>query len=310
MYNARFDYADFIHGRVEDNYETHARAADGPPQNIYRPNKKLKAYHTFLNLFIFEYLPINERTVYSYRKGFSVYHAVTKHSDSKYFYQTDISAFFASIDRSLIKRTILLGLASVPAADVENSIERILDLVCIEDSLPIGLPSSAPLSNAALYAFDNEFEKCCEEKGLIYTRYSDDIIVSGNSKDALNEIDQDIQTRLISCVSEKLKLNPAKSKRFQIGGKVKILGLMILPGGKVTIDSKLKSEIEILLHFYTTDKVKFRDYIEIDEQSAVGRITGFLNYANSIDPEYLSKLRRKFGATIIDTIMHRPLAKS
>jgi RNA-directed DNA polymerase len=126
-------------------------------------------------------------------------------------------------------------------------------------------------------------------------------------KKSIENIGQEIQDRLIRCASDKLHLNPKKSKHFQIGGKVKILGVMILPNGKITIDSKLKSEMEVLLYFYINNKEKFLDCADHDEQKAIGRITGFLNYANSIDQEYLNKLRKKFGATIIDTLLHRPL---
>lgn len=307
MNHGKYDFADFIQGRIDENYKVSSLNTSGNPRKIFCPNKKLKVYHTFLNLFLFEYLPINKEVVYSYRKGFSVYHAVSKHSSSKYFFQTDISSFFASINRELIKKTILAGKSACPVVDVENSIERILDLVCIEDALPVGLPSSAPISNAVLYAFDNDLEKYCKEFDLIYTRYSDDIVISSQSKKSIENIGQEIQDRLISCASDKLHLNPKKSKHFQIGGKVKILGIMILPNGKITIDSKLKSEMEVLLYFYINNKEKFLDCADHDEQKATGRITGFLNYANSIDQEYLNKLRKKFGATIIDTLLHRPL---
>ena len=88
---------------------------------------------------------------------------------------------------------------------------------------------------------------------------------------------------------------------------MKILGMMILPNGKVTIDSKLKRELEVLLHFYVSDRNKFINFVKDDELAGLGRITGYLNYANSIDREYLEKLRKKFGSTAIDTLLHRPL---
>jgi len=310
MHHGKYDFADFMQGRVDENYKVLSPNTSGNHRKVFHPNKKLKVYHTFLNLFLFECLPINKEVVYSYRKGFSAYHAVAKHSSSKHFFQTDISSFFASINRELIKETILAGKSSCPVIDVENSIERILDLVCIEDALPVGFPASAPISNATLYAFDNDLEKYCKKFDLIYTRYSDDIVISSQSNKAIENIDQEIQDRLISCASDKLRLNSKKSKHFQIGGKIKILGMMILPNGKVTIDSKLKSEMEVLLHFYINNRAKFFQYAGSDEQKALGRITGFLNYANSIDQEYLSKLRKKFGATIVDTLLHRPLPKS
>ena len=309
MHHGKYSFVDFMSEGIKENYGVHTHGTSGNPRSIYSPSKKLKAFHTFLNLFVFEYLPINEEIVFSYRKGFSVFHAVSKHSGSKYFFQTDIACFFANIDRDLIKKTILAGKDACPVTDLEQLIERILDMVCIENSLPIGFPASAPISNAALYTFDNDLWQYCKERDLVYTRYSDDIIISSQSRVSLESIDQEIQDRLVRCASDRFHLNYKKSKYFQIGGKIKILGVMILPNGKITIDSKLKKELEVLLHFYVNDRDKFLNIIGGDEQSGLGRITGYLNYANSIDQEYLSKLRKKFGATIIDTFLHLPLPK-
>ena len=141
------------------------------------------------------------------------------------------------------------------------------------------------------------------------TRYSDDIIVSGQSKDALRGIEEEVQERISRLVSDRLRLNESKSRYFQVGGKIKILGLMILPSGVITIDSKLKSEIEVLLHFYLSNRQIFVEKNGGDEKSGEDKTTGYLNYANSIDPAYLAKLRRKFGATTIDILMHRMLAR-
>jgi RNA-directed DNA polymerase len=307
LYHGKFDFGDFMYGRVEENYDVVMAGAASHRRNIFRPNKNLKAYQTFLKIFVFEYLGINKDVVYSYRKGCSAYDAVAKHAHSKYFFQADISSFFANTNRALVKETILRSRDECPVLDLEDSIERILDLVCANDSLPIGFPSSAPISNAILFNFDNAFSQHCQERNLIYTRYSDDIIVSADTKDSFGFIVKDIQEYLIENASEKFHLNPKKSRYFQVGGKVKILGMMILPNGKITIDSKLKSSMEVLLHFYINNKKNFIEMIEGDEEAGLGKLTGYLNYANSIDATYLAKLRKKFGATIVDTLMHRTL---
>src|SRR5688572_21635083 len=105
MYHDRFDYLDFLSCAVVDNCElSHYRDREHS-REVLKPNKKLKVYHKFLNLFLFEQLPINERVVFSYRKGVGPYDAVAPHAQSKYFFQTDISAFFSSIDRAMVMST-------------------------------------------------------------------------------------------------------------------------------------------------------------------------------------------------------------
>jgi RNA-directed DNA polymerase len=304
MYHGKFDFNDFLNAPMSEYYDA-LQLNSSKGRRILRPKPKLKVYHTFLNLFVFEQLPLNEKVVFSYRKGFNASNAVEVHAGSKYFYQTDIRSFFDSIDSELVRSTIIQGVSGSPVEDLEIHLDRIIQLVCVGETLPVGFPSSAPLSNAVLYRFDDSLEQYCSSLNVRYTRYADDIIISGASKDALVDLSAEIQARLDSFASPKLRLNPKKTKYFQVGNKVKILGMMILPNGKVTPDTKKKRELEVLLHFYLNDKEKFSSMVGGEEQEGVDRLAGNLNYVDSIDPDYTNKLRRKFGATTIDILLHR-----
>jgi RNA-directed DNA polymerase len=165
------------------------------------------------------------------------------------------------------------------------------------------------MSNAVLLNFDNALEQHCIAHGLRYTRYSDDIIISAENKENLTDIEVVVQSLLTQHGAEELKLNEKKSKNFRVGGKIVILGLMILPNGKVTVDSKVKRDVEALLYRHSQGREAFLEAIENDEDRGKAKVTGYLNYINSVDKEYLDKLRRDFGITVIDTFLHRPLPK-
>lgn len=305
MYSDKFDFNEFVRGSIEDNYSKFEHIEHDKVRTIIKPNKKLKTFHTFLNLFLFEHLPINERVVFSYRKGFSAYDAVAPHRVAKYFFQSDIRSFFTNIDRSLVRQTIEYGKDLTPISDIDTHIERILDLVCIEGTLPPGLPASPVISNAALLSFDNETESYCNSLGCTYTRYSDDLIISGPEREPLEGLRERLSSLLESTYGSRFELNISKSKLFKTGGKIGILGLNILPNGSISIDSKVKTEIEVLLHFYLTDRGKLLERTGGDPEKASERISGYLNYVNSMDRAYLDKLRRKYGATTVDMFLHR-----
>lgn len=305
MYHDKLDFNDFAHGVLEENYSTFERREDSKVRTIIKPSKKLKTFHTFLNLFLFEHLPINDRVVFSYRKGFSAYDAVAPHSAGRHFFQADIRDFFASVDRGLIRQTIERGKDCAPISDVDVYIDRILDLVCIDDSLPPGLPASPVISNAVLLPFDHETESYCRMIGCNYTRYSDDLIVSGPAREPLESLRERFSWSLESTLGPRFRLNSHKSKLFKTGGKVSILGLTILPNGRVSIDSRVRTETEVLLHFYLTDRAKFSNRAGGDAEKASERVSGYLNYVNATDQIYLEKLRRKYGATTIDMFLHR-----
>jgi retron-type reverse transcriptase len=53
-------------------------------------------------------------------------------------------------------------------------------ICCLEDALPQGAPTSPALSNIVASYMDKRLYKFCQEYGYKYTRYADDIAISGN----------------------------------------------------------------------------------------------------------------------------------
>ncbi|WP_307389314.1 reverse transcriptase domain-containing protein [Pseudomonas cedrina] len=305
MYHGKLDFADFANCDVSLCYER----SKFKNREVVRPNKKLKTYHSFLNLFLFEYLRVDEEVVFSYRKGVNAYDAVSKHAGSSYFFQTDLTNFFKSIDSKLVRDVINKSLHLAPILDAESYIDRIVELVVVDGTLPVGFPSSPLISNSCLYEFDSRLKLYCNEHNLIYTRYSDDLIISGRFKDDLLGIKESVAILLDECFQGKLSVNYDKSKFTHSGSKIKLLGMVILPNQKVTVDIKFKKELEVMLHFYINNREKFVDKVGGDYRAGVEKITGYMNYVNTIDKDYLNKLRKKYGATVVDTLIHHPSKK-
>ena len=301
MHHGKYEFDDFLHADVTSSYTP----INIKQRAVYRPDKKLKAYQIFLNIFLFEHLDVNERVVYSYRKGINPHEMAFPHASSRAFFQTDIANFFGSIDRHLVKATILCQKDKVPISDLDLHIDRILELTIIDGVLPIGFPTSPPISNVCLTPFDNEFEEYCLISDLVYTRYADDIVISAKNRDNLLGVEAKLNELLIHHFADKLRQNRTKRKLTSIGRKTRILGMVILPNGQVTIDMELKKKIEVLLHFYIRNRPKFLNMSDGDIDAGIQKLSGYINYINSADRSYLEKLKRKFGATIVDSFLHR-----
>ena len=306
MYHGKHDFQDFLAGDITTRYKVTTLKG----MELYKTDEKLKAYHKFLNLFVFEFLKVNENVVYSYRKGVNVASAVQKHAGSRHFFQTDLKSFFNSIDCALVRETVKNNFDSIPVSDIDRYLDRIIEMSTVNDMLPIGFSTSPIISNACLQKFDSILEDYCIAQNLIYTRYSDDIILSSSGDTRLYGIDTTVGEMLKECFGEKLNLNFSKTKFSSVGNKIKILGMVILPNGTVTIDSKLKNTIEVLLHFYASDKTKFNDRLESESSKLKGdnsvgllQISGYLNYVNTTDPHYLNKLRKKYGTSVVDAFI-------
>lgn len=285
---------------------------------IAKPSSKLKEYHKFINEFILSYLKVNKEVVFSYRKGSSTYDAVELHSASRVFFNTDIKGFFPSITRDFARSVLINNLSVLPIFDLDTHLEKILDYIIVDDSLPAGFSTSPALSNACLYEFDVAMQKYCIDYELIYTRYSDDIIISAVNDDHLSDIFPIVSGFLDEFGDGHFKLNVAKTKLIKKGSKIKLLGMVILPSQVVSVDIKVKRKLEHLIHFYVRDKNKFIDSIINDPKikteglnedevlaKGVNAVSGILNHINTIDKSYLDKLKKKYGNTVVDMLFYK-----
>ena len=301
IHHGKYDFEEFLHEDPSLHY-TSFRVRN---RTLYSPNQTLKAFHTFLNTFLFDQLSINDRVVYAYRKGRNAHDVAMVHRSSRAFLHLDIEDFFGSIDRALVKRTILSQLKTLPITDLCQYIDRVLDLTTLDNALPLGFPTSPPISNVCLTVFDNEFEEICRSAGLLYTRYADDIIVSGPSRESLLVVETQLTEVLGRNFSQKLRLNTAKRKLTTVGRKVRILGMVILPNSQVAIDMEMKRKVEVRVHYFLRDRKRFLDICDGESEKCIQELCGYISYINSTDQKYLNKLRRKFGATVIDSFLHR-----
>jgi RNA-directed DNA polymerase len=272
-------------------------------RQIIKPSDKFKKYLRFIDRVILRYLDKDEEVVHSFIKGKNTLSTVKAHTGNKYFFLTDIRSFYSNIKPDDIRKALERDKGLIPISDIENYIDLILKMTTYGGSIPVGFPTSPQLSNAFLFEFDKAVKSFCTDYSLIYTRYADDIIISGNSFDELSELRDKIQTFLNDFASPNLLLKKSKTHITHLGNKVKILGLSILPDGKITIDAKYKKKIELLLHFYTNNKDKYNNFLEEEFRGDEKSIFGLLHYAKSVDPAYLEKLQRKYGVYALRTLM-------
>lgn len=272
-------------------------------RKVYRTSKKLKNYLRFIDKVVLRHLAKNTNVVHSYIKEKSVLTAVKNHASNSAFFLTDIKSFFSNISEEDVKRVLIRDKNLIPISNFDAYIADIAKTMTWGGSIPVGFPTSPKLSNGFLYEFDNALHNVCKSRSLTYTRYSDDIIISGTDKDLLFDLRDIVQDILHQHASKKLFLNAEKTRITHIGNKVKILGLVITQDGRVTVDSKYKRTLESLLHFYITDRIQYDDFLNKKFKGKEHSLFGLLHYINATDPAYLAKLQRKYGVLALRTLM-------
>lgn len=272
-------------------------------KTVYKTSAILKKYLRFIDRVILRHLTIEMDVVHSFTKDKSTLTAVQAHATNKHFFLTDIKSFYPNVKDEDILRILNRDKDRIPISDIGCYISKLVELMTIDGAIPIGFPTSPRLSNSFLFEFDQALHRYCKKKALIYTRYADDIIISGQSFTELSDLKEITQDLLKTHASKQLILNDDKTHITHLGNKVKILGLNILPNGKITIDSKYKKKLELLLHFYVSNPEKYEDFLKQEFRGSEQSLFGMLHYARSIDPFYLEKLQRKYGVYTVRTLM-------
>ncbi len=289
-------FEDFCNLDLIEEITSFTAIKNGHERKVFKPSAKLKKYLSFINGLILRYLEKDEEVVHSFIKQKSTLTAVKEHKNSKFFFKTDIEQFYSNIKRENVIQVLEKNSNNIPISDIESYTEFLADITTYEDSIPVGFPTSPSLSNAFLFDFDREVKQLCEENNLIYTRYADDIIISSDSIEYLRELNDKIPKLLKEHASQRITINEKKTYITHKGNKVKLLGLVILPNGRVSIDAKYKKNIETILYSFANDKERYQTLLKQHFKNDEHSLYGLLHYAKSIDPEYIDKLQRKYGA--------------
>lgn len=297
-FQGRRKFEDFLACRSADHVKKNVKGA----VRSYVADDELRAFQLFLSSVVVDYLRIESEAVFSYRKGKNIADAVRGHANSKYFFKADLRQFFSSIDEKLVEITIRESFEFLPFCDAEHYLGQIVQLLTHKGHLPPGFATSPGISNACLYKLDKRLRNEAEKRNLIYTRYSDDIIFSGGESKEVGMTPFLIDTALHDLYDGQFYVNLAKSKFLRKGAKVRLLGLLVLPNGHVTLDRKAKNNIETLLHFYATDGLRFLQMTNANLEKGALKLSGHLNYIQSIDPAYIEKLKKKYGEATVDSL--------
>lgn len=98
----------------------------------------------------------------------------TAHIEAKHILNIDLKNFFDTINFGRV-RGMFLG----EPFNFNNEVATILArIVCNDNKLPQGAPTSPAIANMICYILDNNLSKYCNRHGCIYTRYADDITIS------------------------------------------------------------------------------------------------------------------------------------
>jgi hypothetical protein len=261
---------------------------DGTDRIIYQPSRALKSIQRMLVRSVVLKAPVHEAAT-AYKKGASIRENAELHRETSFTTRIDFSNFFPSFKRAEVRRFIEITNETFALGLDQKDVKFVLDICLRYDETAIGAPSSPSITNAIMFPFDVLMYEYCRERGLIYTRYADDMFISSNEKDRILGIENTIEEFLKEDGLPKLKINAAKTVHLSKKGHRSVTGLVITPDHKISLGRGRKRYIKSLVYQY------FNGTISPENR---GKLEGLLAFASDVEPSFLDRLNAKFGKDV------------
>lgn len=243
----------------------------GGYRDIVTPYQSLLEVQQWIAEHILSEFEIHD-AAHAYVKKRNVAMNAKKHIGCEEMLKIDLKDFFPSIKiprvRELFKR---VGYNK----DVAGFLTK---LCCLNGSIPQGAATSPMISNIILHTLDKRLSNFSNNNNIIYSRYADDLVFSGES------IPHDFELLVVMNIEDSgFNVNTMKTKHYENQQRKMVTGIVVgendirLPKIK---RREIKQEVHYLKKFGILDQVKrYNDIYYID------RVLGRLSYWKQIEPE-------------------------
>ncbi|RNC67511.1 MAG: RNA-directed DNA polymerase [Desulfuromonadales bacterium] len=245
----------------------------GGTRQIDSPRVFLKTVQCWVVEYFLWRLP-SHPSCHSYQKDKSIQTNASPHVGKKFVANVDIENFFGSITTEMVR---MLFLRNGMGEQLSKNLSKLLTL---RGSLPQGSPASPIISNAFLYEFDEIIYQKAIEDSADYTRYADDMTLSGDNRQELKNMISIIQGEL-----EKLglRLKDTKTRIASYGGQQRVTGVVV--NTRISPPRTLRRQVRAMFHQASLNPA----------DADVRILRGYLSYLSSYsflkESEELSKYR-------------------
>jgi RNA-directed DNA polymerase len=262
-------------------------------REIHHPSRELKLLQRWLVENVFNHLPVHD-AVFSYRKNTNIGELVNQHIGSNYFVRIDFRDFFPSITKRDIEILLEKNWSQCGKGRPKADMNRISHIACRHGALTIGAPSSPALSNAVLYGLDTTWSEYANHNNSTYTRYADDIFISTSEPGKLDLILDFIMQTLDKSRSPRLHINGEKTVFTSRKHRVRMLGLILTPDGKISIGRNRKRYVKSMIHRFTLDELT---------DTELSYLRGYVSYLQSVEPDFIISLINKYGKHVVQSVL-------
>jgi RNA-directed DNA polymerase len=253
-------------------YTYYLRKKGGSKRIIDAPNKELKSIQSWILRNILDNIKIHVRS-HGFVKRKSIKTNAKSHLGKKYILCLDIKDFFPSIPYESVLKVFSKRYKS-------TSVAKCLAALCTYNGyLPQGAVTSPALSNIVFKIVDSQITKLCNDSGIRYTRYADDLTFSCNDMTCLKNLINPMKSIL---EKYNFNLNKKKTRYYSEKGRMLVTGLL-LNTGNLTIGRGKKRILRSMIYNY---------FVKKDKDININKIIGHLSFLRDIEPYTYEKFLR------------------
>jgi hypothetical protein len=251
---------------IESHYKVHPLKQRGKTRMLNIPGADLKLIQRRINTNILSKMPL-ARTVYGGVRGGSPRRNAGEHSNQRCVINMDVKNFFPSVRHYMVFRMFRNELGF--GRDVASLLTR---LTTYNTYLPQGAPTSTAVANLLLAApVDVPVSAEAERSGLRYSRFVDDIAISGgNPRPLINLIARLLSRRRLPIHRSKAN-GRSKLKITPSGHAQAVTGLIVNAQKGLSVPKARRDEIRAAIY-------AIRRSADHELQSAVASACGKIAY--------------------------------
>jgi hypothetical protein len=264
----------------------------GGERLIEHPSRELKAIQRWIVQALIARFPLHASAT-AYRKGTGIRVNAERHRQTKFTNRYDFSSFFPSFSQARVMQYVAMQSKAIGIELSERDLEFVGNIVCRNGKLTIGAPSSPAITNAMMFEFDRRVHEECRARGLVYTRYADDLFVSSFELGQLEGFENVIVKSKRGIPHLRLRLNHQKTAYLSKKYRRVITGVVITPQHTLSIGRERKREVKSLIHQWIKGDI---------DSGTFYYLKGLFAFAIDIEPEFESRLMVKYGKDRIEQL--------
>lgn len=267
----------------------------GKIRELNSPSNILKKYQRWICENELNNMEVHSSST-AYKKSTNITNNVVRHQKSTYMLCVDLEDFFSNITFKKVLDVFMKNGHNYYDANI------LTELCTLHGSLPQGAITSPLLSNITNVNLDKRLKGYADKHNLIYTRYADDITMSGND---LQTVKRALYAIRNIVKSEGYSLNDQKTRILRPGNRRKITGIVINEQQELRVGRAKYRELRSMIHHYKNN----RAIVKEEREKLFMQIQGWLAYLKCVDPKtnamlftYIDKLYAENARNPFDSI--------